>query len=425
MKHNFKAPSIKEVHIGDAPSVYEGYLYRFTDLDTGKMYVGIHKGSVEDEYWHSSTNDEFAKICQDSNSNLKFEILEYGDYEEMTVAEHRILKENDARNNPMFFNKTNGSPKFTQPDMDAVKELFDRIKAGEFLITKEPVYDVFQLKRLQVRLVEDKELRREIKERIDEAFGNTNECDPVIIYEGRGQSGEDIVGDGNHTLNGANDSKHCIEIPVIRIPKEVLDDYSNMELRALSNLFNAKPKITKKPIDIDDAVKYIIGTCSYGAPHDSLDNKKFLSMCRFTKKTITSILKKAKIEIDKNNLALANKLWIDYTIAPHKLSLTTKVDSFRNDGKTISLAYSSAMFKWDHIFNSIFALTEVNPKTKNRESKYTNVVITVYHPNSVAEENWKMIHQPDALHKLKYWLTPRGYSFKINEMPSTIVNTLD
>ena len=50
MKHNFKAPSIKEVHIGDVPTVYEGYLYRFTDLDTDKVYVGIHQGTVDVEY---------------------------------------------------------------------------------------------------------------------------------------------------------------------------------------------------------------------------------------------------------------------------------------------------------------------------------------------------------------------------------------
>ena len=147
-------------------------------------------------------------------------------------------------------------------------------------------------------------------------------------------------------------------------------------------------------------------------------------MCGFTKRAITSILKKAKVEIDKNNFALGNKLWIDYTVAPYKKKLTSVVDSFRNDN-TISLAYSSAMFKWDHIFNGIFDLTEVNAKTKERESKYTNVVITVYHKDRQTEENWKMVHQPDAIRKLKYWLTAKGYSFKIHEMPSTIVNTLD
>ena len=422
MKHNFKAPSIKEVHIGDVPSVYEGYLYRFTDLDTGKMYVGIHKGSVDDEYWHSSTNNEFAEVFQDSNSNLKFEILEYGDYAEMTVSEHRILKENDARNNPMFFNKTNGAPKFTQPRNDLMKELADSIMKREFPITMEPVYDVFQLPRLQVRLVEDKELRKEIKENIDEAGGNTDKCNPIVIYEGR-QFGNDIVGDGNHTLNGANDSKHCTQVPVIRIPYEVHSEYTNMELKGVSNLLNKKPEIIKKAISEDDAVKYIVGTYSEGTQHDSVGNKQFLLDCGFTKRAITSILKKAKVEIDKNNLALGNKLWIDYKSKTHKPTLDTTVEGFR-DSNTISLVYSSAMFKWDNIFNSIFAHTKYNDKTKSYEPTKTNVIITVYHPNPIAEENWKMVHQPDALRKLKYYLSPLGYTYKIHEMTSTMYNGL-
>ena len=52
-------------------------------------------------------------------------------------------------------------------------------------------------------------------------------------------------------------------------------------------------------------------------------------------------------------------------------------------------------------------------------------MITVYHPHPDAEENWKMVHQPDALRKLKYYLSPLGYTFKIHEMVSTMVNKLD
>ena len=82
------------------------------------------------------------------------------------------------------------------------------------------------------------------------------------------------------------------------------------------------------------------------------------------------------------------------------------------------------MFKWDNIFNSVFAHTTLNEKTKLYEPIKTELVITVYHPNPIAEENWKMVHQPDALRKLKYFLSPLGYSFKIHEMPSTIYNGL-
>lgn len=416
-------PSIKEVQLGDVPEIYEGYLYRFTNLDDGRVYVGIHKGYIGDGYWHSSTDTEFNQIFSDSSSNLKFEILEYGSYAEMTVSERKILKDNDARNNPNFINKSNGSAKFVQPDVDSMKELADKILNGEFPITKESVDDIYDLPRLQVRSEEDKEHRREIKERIEDDGGNTDKCSPIVIYEGR-QSGSDIVGDGNHTLGAAKDAKHCSEVPVIRIPKEVHEEYTNDELKGVSNLLNKKPEIVKKPMTIDDGVKYLVGTYSNGTPYDSNGNKEYLEACGFTKRQVSSILKKAKVEIDKNNLALANKLWIDYKSKTHRPTLDATVEGFR-DSNTISLAYSSAMFKWDNIFNSIFAHTKYNEKTKDYEKTKSNVIITVYHPNPSSEENWKMVHQPDALRKLKYFLSPLGYTFKVHEMVSTMTNKLD
>lgn len=416
-------PSIKEVHIGEEPQVYEGYLYRFTDMDTGKMYVGIHKGYVGDGYWHSSTDVDFNKLFSESSSNLKLEILEYGDYNEMTVSERRILKSVDAKNNPLYINKTNGSAKFAQPDIEMMKELAQSILNGDFPITNESVDDIFELPRLQVRAEEDRDHVREIKERIDDAGGNTDKCSPIVIYEHR-QSGRDIVGDGNHTLNAAKEAKHCSEVPVIRIPKEVHSDYSNHELKGVSNLLNRKPDIVKKAMSIDDAVKYIVGTHADGIPHDSNGNKEYLVACGFTKNQVKNILKKSKVEIDKNNFAIANKLWIDYKNPIHAPTLRAKVEGFR-DSNTIALAYSSLMFKWDHIFNNIFAETEWNPKTKEYESIKKNVVIVVHHPTPDAENNWKMVHQPDALRKLNFWLKPKGYTFRIHEMPSTMTNTLD
>ena len=154
--------SIKEVQLGEVPTIYEGYLYRYTNLENNKVYVGVHKGYVGDGYWHSSTNKEFGKEFESSNGNFKFEILEYGSYAEMTVSERKILKDNNAKSNPMFYNKTNGAAKFSQPDVEIMKELADKIVEGGFSITYESVDDVYELPRLQVRSQESKELRQEI-----------------------------------------------------------------------------------------------------------------------------------------------------------------------------------------------------------------------------------------------------------------------
>lgn len=413
-------PSVKEFDTVDEPEVYEGYLYRFTNLEDNRVYVGVHKGYVGDGYWHSSTDKDFDKIFSNASSKLKLEILEYGDYADMTVSERKILKDNNAQNNPKFINKSNGSAKYPQPDVDAMAALADDILNGRFTVTMESVDDIYELPRLQVRFEEDTEHRREIKERIEDAGGNTDKCSPIVVYEAR-QAGKDIIGDGNHTVGGAKDAKHCSEIPVIRIPEEVHCNYTNQELRGVSNLLNRKPDLIKKYMTMDDAVKYILGTTTEGTPHDSKGNRIYLEACGFTKRQIANIFKKAKFEIDRNNLSMANVVWIDYASKTHKPTLRATVEGYR-DNNTISMAFSSGMFKWDNLFNTLFAHTE--KKGDRREKNKSNVVITIHHPTKDAEEKWKTECQPDIYQKLKYFLSPLGYTYKVVEMQTTLSNTL-
>ena len=419
-----KPESVKDVQLGNPPSVYEGYLYRFTDIDTNRVYVGIHKGYVGDGYWHSSQNEEFDRILANNDANLRYEILEYGDYNQMTVSEHKILSEADAKNNPLFFNKTNGAPKYKPVDMDKVRELLIRIEAGDFNSdTKESIEEVSKYFRLQVRFQEDAEHTREIADLIDDAGGSTKKCRPVIIAEKR-QGGEDVIIDGNHTIAAVLKSKHGRDVPVARIPKDVHEQLTNEELFAIGDLMNRPSEIIKKRANKLDMIKFILTQYEKKVPVDDPSNKDFLKEMRCSNNQIKSYLKEAKQEIQKGNLKKANQLWIDYTTGSGKKTLENKKD-ITKDKNTMCIALSSAMFKWDNIFNSIFAHTKFNDKTKLYEPTKTNVIITVYHPNPSAEENWKINHQPDALRKLKYYLSPLGYSFKINEMVSTLINTLD
>ena len=51
--------TIKLGDIALAPNKYEAYVYRFTNSDNGKIYIGFHKGSTVDKYQHSSRSKEF------------------------------------------------------------------------------------------------------------------------------------------------------------------------------------------------------------------------------------------------------------------------------------------------------------------------------------------------------------------------------
>ena len=42
--------TIKLGDIALAPNKYEAYVYRFTNSDNGKIYIGFHKGSTVDKY---------------------------------------------------------------------------------------------------------------------------------------------------------------------------------------------------------------------------------------------------------------------------------------------------------------------------------------------------------------------------------------
>jgi hypothetical protein len=419
-----KPESIKDVQLGNPPSVYDAYLYRFTDLDTNRVYVGIHKGYVGDGYWHSSTHKDFNKLVADNDANLKYEILEYGDYNQMTVSEHKILTEADAKNNPLFFNKTNGSPKYRPIDLDKVKELANQIENGEFNCDeKESIEDISKLLRLQVRFQEDAEHVKDISEKIDDAGGSTDKCNPIVIYEKR-QEGKDVIGDGNHTVAGVVKSKFGRDVPVARIPSDVHNDFTNEELIAVSNLLNKPADIIKKRASKEDMVKYIIKQYNNGVPVDDSSNKQFLKEMRFTNNQIKGILKASKQEVELNNLQKANQLWIDYSSGSGKKTLQNKVESHR-DKDTMCIALSSAMFRWDHIFNHIFDNTIENSKTKVREQGKSKLVILVHHNGPAAEDKWKSDYQPDAIRKLKYYLHPLKYDFQIIEMPTTITNSLN
>jgi hypothetical protein len=425
-----KSPSISEVDLGDMPEKYEGYLYKFTVLNGNykdKVYLGVHKGSVGDGYWQSASDKEFKKIFTSSETKLRYEILEYGDYDYMTSREHKILSDNEARTNDNFINKYNGHPKFVEPDTEKMQELFDKIHNKEFIVTKENKEKIYNLKRLQVRAEDFTEHRKNVKEKIDEANGNTDKCFPIVIYEGR-SSGADIIGDGNHTINAAYDSKYCVDVPVIRIPSEYHSKFTDEELKGVSLWLNKKPEIEKVSMTVADAVKYIVGVCEKStAPYDSNNNKVFLEKCGFPKAAITRILKKVKQEIEDNNFAASNKLWIHWDTPENKKKLQTRIQLYnQRDTNTICIALSSAMFRWDTIWNTLYESAQIQKQDKQKRK--SNLVIIVHHKNTEWRDKWDSGLGAEIFNKLKFHLKEsqkEPYTIELIPMETTMINDLN
>tara|TARA_R110002167_G_scaffold364798_1_gene587442 strand:+ start:689 stop:1930 length:1242 start_codon:yes stop_codon:yes gene_type:complete len=381
-----KKSNIVEQVIATPPASYEGYLYKFTNLDDGKMYVGIHKGAVDDPYNHSSENVEFQKVFVDSEAKLSYEVLSYGDYIQMQNDEHRILKQVDARTNPMYYNKSNGFPQFAEPDIENCKFVNSQIDSGVFPTKKEDIELHTKMSALQVRFEHIPALQRTIKEKIDDARGNTDACNPVLVWEGRGENGEDLRGDGNHTVLGAGQSKHAVDIPVMRIPYAFHCDLTDEELRFIGNLRNKKPVITKEYTSTEDGIKYVLDMAAKKIPYNAPSNSQALKEFGHTKAQIRKILDNANqiIETKKQHIS-AGRIFINYKAKPHSTILDAKVASYnRPDLGQCSMYLSSGAVRFERVLEILYA---------NRET-CKRCVVVIHHPSVKQGGLWKKDDQP-------------------------------
>lgn len=88
-----------------------GFVYCWTDHTNGKLYVGVHKGKIDDGYICSSK--PVKQMIKERPNDFTRQVLSEGDYIDMLHYEETILKSVDAKNNDAFYNKHNGDGKFT------------------------------------------------------------------------------------------------------------------------------------------------------------------------------------------------------------------------------------------------------------------------------------------------------------------------
>ena len=379
--------NIVEQEIATPPASYEAYLYQYTNLTDKKMYVGIHKGSVDDSYNHSSTNEEFAKVFSNSKSKLKFEVLEYGNYTTMQNTENRILKKANARTNPMYYNLSNGFPQFAEPDIENCSFINQQIDDGVFPVVKEDLQLHVSMSALQVRFQHDQELQKTIKEKIDDVRGCTDACNPILVWEGRGENGEDLRGDGNHTVLGAGQSKHAVDIPVMRIPYAVHCELTDEELRFIGNLRNKNPEIIKKAISKSDGIKYVLDMAKVKVPYNAQSNVAALKEFGFTSKQVQTILRDARQILETQEAHnSAGRIFVNYKAKPHSNVLDAKVASYnRPDLGQCSMYFSSGAVRLERVLDTIYA------------TKTTKCVVVIHHPTVADGKGWKTNGQPYLL----------------------------
>ena len=250
----------------------EAYLYRYTNTENQKIYVGIHKHG-EKAYFHSSTDEELKMATQGSKPILILEILQYGEYKQMQDAENAILTEVDATNNPQYYNKTNGSPSFKRSKTTNIQQAADIVagfESGEYNLPPrvnekgEPIepcgkMDIKELlARYEIHQVRDVQFDfskvRDIKELIDAKGGNTDECDPINVLFCQTYPNGAII-NGSHTARAIELSDLAQEAPVaihtdMSVNGETLDMISNMR--------NRRPEKIKSDSTLEDLAALLV-----------------------------------------------------------------------------------------------------------------------------------------------------------------------
>lgn len=94
----------------EEPSAMDSFVYIWTNLTTGKKYIGVHKGSSDDGYICSSKI--MLEEYQINPSNFKREIIAHGLFEDMYNLETKMLREANAAENSNYYNQSNNNGQF-------------------------------------------------------------------------------------------------------------------------------------------------------------------------------------------------------------------------------------------------------------------------------------------------------------------------
>jgi len=368
---------------------YEAYVYLINIKTINKKYIGYHKGLESDPYIHSSTSEELKKDMNEYGYDIQ--IIQKGTCEQMAMLERKMLSKVDAKNNPNYYNKSNGGGKYVKTQIlsnDIYKEFTkDKYK-------KTMTYDEFvNLEKYQIRFENTKPSHvNDLEEQIIDLKGDMSKWENVLlVFEGNKNS-NDLLANGIHTQFACKRASRKIKItdlPVVSIPYKVHKEYNVNEKKEYINTLNPKNKKPKLEMSDEDAKQVILNRYyDKNIPVISDDNNDYLSKCGFSQRARNSLYKKVISEIN-------NKEWIpnghiirDYVNddVDRRFLNQLKIDDEKNGNYTIS--NSSANFHWtDFLVKHLPRILEKNIKT---------VIIRPYHTSVDNKQKWANTNSVDC-----------------------------
>tara|TARA_Y100000361_G_C11122588_1_gene324078 strand:- start:47 stop:1204 length:1158 start_codon:yes stop_codon:yes gene_type:complete len=364
-------------------------------MNTGMKYIGYHKDNGK-IYWNSSTDGDFKKVLADSNSNLTFKVLAYGSVKEMLQKEHELLTLVDAKNNSMYWNKTNGQPGVLPIDREAIHHIVKMVETTnkqdlDILMT---ISELYNIKVAQTReLLIDRDNLNDIKDAIRRQAGNTDEANPPVLLEDRvydGVSHEFLRIGGTHTITSYWELDYKdTELPVIIIPKELHESITDDGLTLLGNLLNKKTSISA-PATHEDGTKTLYEYHEAGRDWKSPECRQDLYDMGLSSSKVDTAVKNCQAMIDNDEARKAGMVVMDYK-GKHEHILNDVMENWELSSPTTYVnSSSSAAITMDRILWDF---------RTNKLDNQDNVRWFVYHPNkSTRDVAWpKLKNKLDLL----------------------------
>lgn len=406
----------KEIRKSLKMNDYEAYVYEITVNDTGKKYIGYHKGKFDGTYHHSSKCSVFQEDFAKGNNTIK--CVATGTVIDMATLEYKMLLEVDAKNNIQYYNKSNGGGMYVKTigKLDDIMELYQLIKNKELLIVMVKKAIVTELKRYQTR-VDNTDMKhvQVLADTMMDKHGKIDDFDPIVVLKDFSKDGEDVILDGNHTTLAAKSVSHVVKMPVMYIDKEVWSQFDNTQLQILANLLNPQQEKAAKAGSVDDQVDWIFKNFKEnGVPADSMENVEILKAMNFKTRTINNIISKSKDKIELNDKLPAGYIWKQWSL--YKSELETILEN-ATDKDSISMHASSGKFNLHKLQDTLKALSKAKSK-----KKYATIYIT--HPNWKTMQEWNKKWLPKVMDDIEFWIAPKGFHVEVISLDHKIKNDL-
>tara|TARA_R110000796_G_scaffold30913_2_gene82388 strand:- start:2 stop:1249 length:1248 start_codon:yes stop_codon:yes gene_type:complete len=380
---------VNKRHITPAPADgYAAFYYEWLNTTTDMRYGGKHNGYVDDGYSHSSQNPKMHDDFQNMEHKWKYSVLHYGSEKDITNIERKILKSNEARTNPKWYNLNNGGTAFDESLNSKIKFICEEIQKGKWL--QPDKLNKFQIQELldggiQVRInSSDPKFTKEIETLIDDK-GDTSNTNPLVLVEDK--DGNRRLINGNTTGQATIDSKHGLTLQYQVIPFEFVNTFKKNDFRGLGLALNPADKIPTSPSNVPDAVAYVMEGYRNGLRdirHNS--NVEYLrDILNFNSKKRDSVFKEVEAQIKSGNATNTTPI-IRYAQKAYKYKLKERADEL---GGTLTdtkiFKYASNMIRYGDICNE---LASNDNRGRTNSDKFSNIMLLIHFSSYAAAADW-------------------------------------